>query len=540
MNKAFFAVMLVAILGSEALAAVPTNVYWDINGATAGGSGTTAAVGNWDTTTANWSTDSTGSVATQVWNNAGNNIAVFSAGTGVTAASAITVPTATPLTMAGITREEGSPTINDNAVGASPITFSDGANLAIDTGTGTLVVNAFYGTTNGVITKTGTGLFSTGLSQTTFAGKWVVNQGSLSVAGDTRLGVVPGAVVADQVTLVNGAKIRTSIANAAFTANRGITLNNGGGFDAIVAMSWAGPITGTGGLTQAGALGNVTLSNTGNNWSGDLTFTAGGTVTNGASGVIPDTAVVNTITGATYALGNFNETVKSISGSGGTVALGTGTLTLDAPNGETYSSSISGTGGGKLVKNGAGNLILSLSSGGYDGGMTLNAGKLGIGTNVALGAGTFTIGNNNSVTASASSASGRAPTPSAVVLNGNVTVDDTFTATPGTFTWPVAVPWTIKGATRTFNVNTAANNGYTVTITGAVGQDAAGRGITKTGNGILALNNAANTYSGPTQIDAGTVSLDSDGTLGDGTGNVILNGGTLNATADRTGSGLSS
>src|SRR5262249_31440378 len=121
-------------------------------------------------------------------------------------------------------------------------------------------------------------------------------------------------------------------------------------------------ITGTGALTQAGANGNVTLSNTNNNWSGDLTFTAAGMVTNGASDVIPNTAVVNLISSATYTLNNFNETVKSISGSGGTVALGTGTLTLDNPNGETYGSIITGAAGSKLVKNGSGTITLSGSS----------------------------------------------------------------------------------------------------------------------------------------------------------------------------------
>jgi fibronectin-binding autotransporter adhesin len=51
------------------------------------------------------------------------------------------------------------------------------------------------------------------------------------------------------------------------------------------------------------------------------------------------------------------------------------------------------------------------------------------------------------------------------------------------------------------------------------------------------LGNAANTYSGNTTITAGTLSVDSDATLGNGAGNVILNGGTLNSTANRTGAG---
>ena len=78
-------------------------------------------------------------------------------------------------------------------------------------------------------------------------------------------------------------------------------------------------------------------------------------------------------------------------------------------------------------------------------------------------------------------------------------------------------------------MNGTANLGFG----GFVGEDAAGRGLIKTGSGTLALQNAANSYSGSTTILAGRINLDADGTLGNGTGVLNLSGGKLNASAVR-------
>jgi len=238
-------------------------------------------------------------------------------------------PPATAITLAGIIREEGTPTFSDAAAGATPITFADGSNLAIDSGTGTLIVNAFFGTVNGTITKSGTGILSPGTSQNAFKGKWVSNAGSLSFAGDLRIGILAGAA-ADEITLNNGAKLRSSTAAVVFDVGRGITLGNsgGGGFDqaSTVTLTWNGPITGTSGgpLLQAGA-GITILTNTGNNWDGATNISAG-TLRLGAAGVIPDTSNV-TLSGGTFDLNAFAETVGTVllNNSASTIVSGTGT-----------------------------------------------------------------------------------------------------------------------------------------------------------------------------------------------------------------------
>lgn len=519
-------ILLTLILGvlSGARFSHAGTVYWDNNGNAAGAGGATPG-GNWSSTVPTWG-NSAGTATTLPW--VDGDTAVFAAGTDATGAYIATV--VNPITVAGITREEGSPTVSAGA--ANVITFASG-NLAVDSGSGTLIINAFYAPVNGVLTKTGSGILSVGTVQTSFAGKWICNAGTLSFPGDGRIGVLPGA--ADQITL-NGGRIRSSTAGAVFDASRGIVLGaNGGGFNQTVSNVWKGVISGTSGgslILDGGNNSLVEVLSGANTYDGGTLINSGSLLL-GASGVIPDTSVVTLgASGTKFDLNGFDETVKSISGTAGTIALGTRTLTINNPNGETFSSVINGTGGGNIVKNGSGKLILSASTGTYDGGLTLNAGILGIGANPGFGTGPLTI--NNSVTVAAASSGGRAPNSTSVILNGDLTSDDSFVANPGTFTWGNGTLWTIKGASRTINVNTVAG-AYTVTINGVIGQDAPGRGLTKIGNGILAFG-ALNTYSGDTTVNAGLLQINGTGTIGDGTGTLHLSGGGLNTTASRSAS----
>src|SRR5437870_13217460 len=88
MSKRLIAISVacIALCAASLHAAVK---YWDINGATAGAGGATPS-GTWDTgTTANWTTDSTGSSAATTWASA--NTAIFSAGTDATGLFTVTL-----------------------------------------------------------------------------------------------------------------------------------------------------------------------------------------------------------------------------------------------------------------------------------------------------------------------------------------------------------------------------------------------------------------------------------------------------------------
>src|SRR3954464_1357749 len=65
---------------------------WRANfGNVGGGAGGPTPNGSWDSITLNWSPSPAGNVATQVWNPAGTDVAVFSAGSHGTRADTVTV-----------------------------------------------------------------------------------------------------------------------------------------------------------------------------------------------------------------------------------------------------------------------------------------------------------------------------------------------------------------------------------------------------------------------------------------------------------------
>lgn len=77
---------------------------------------------------------------------------------------------------------------------------------------------------------------------------------------------------------------------------------------------------------------------------------------------------------------------------------------------------------------------------------------------------------------------------------------------------------------------TSAGSGYTATIDAVL---AGSTELVKVDLGTLVLN-GANTYSGGTQIQGGTISIATDGNLGAATGGLVFDGGTLLTTADLT------
>ncbi|NBP43115.1 MAG: hypothetical protein EBU65_03045, partial [Actinobacteria bacterium] len=93
---------------------------------------------------------------------------------------------------------------------------------------------------------------------------------------------------------------------------------------------------------------------------------------------------------------------------------------------------------------------------------------------------------------------------------------------------------TLKAATYSFNPGSAATD----TITAVIADGSSATAITKTGSGVTVLV-ADNTYSGITNINAGTLRISKDSNLGAVPGSttansITFNGGTLNTTADFT------
>jgi autotransporter-associated beta strand protein len=86
--------------------------------------------------------------------------------------------------------------------------------------------------------------------------------------------------------------------------------------------------------------------------------------------------------GGTFDLNGHRQTIGSLSGTGGVVALGIGKLTVGDSRNTTFGGSITGD-GGKVNKTGPGRLTLSGVST-FSGGLTINGGAVRLGVDNAL------------------------------------------------------------------------------------------------------------------------------------------------------------
>jgi autotransporter-associated beta strand protein/surface protein len=304
------------------------------------------------------------------------------------------------------------------------------------------------------------------------------------------------------------------------------------------------------------------ISATTGNWSAGATWVGGTAPVAGDDVIIASghtvtlTAAVDITTGnltvtGTLALAGFNLTAGSLSGAGNIgSASGTPLVTVGSNGSSTTYSGIFSRTGARLTKEGAGTLTLS-GANTYTGVTTISAGTLSIGAGGTIGA----ISNSSNVTNNATLTFNRA---NAYTYSGIISGTGAVTkaGSGGTTTLSGANTYsgitTISAGTLSIsndnNLGTAPAsptpghlvlNGGTLTNTAAITLDAnrgislgasggtinvifnpitysgiiAGTGaLTKEGIGSLILN-GVNTYSGATNINAGTLSL--GGTAGE-------------------------
>jgi autotransporter-associated beta strand protein len=364
----------------------------------------------------------------------------------------------------------------------------------------------------GIFEKTGSSTWT--LTSTTAAiTPWSINGGTLAISSDGNLGATTGALTFDGGAL-------QALSSLVLDPSRSINLNGGGGTfntSAGVTLSAPRPIGGHGGLTKIGA-GTMTLG-AANRYTGGTTVNGGTLALASGSGSLDPTGDL-TINDGIFDLGENVQTVRALSGSGGAIALGTGTLTTNSTSNATLASVITGAGG--LVKQGAGTLTLT-GNNLYTGGTIIADGVLQVGnggTTGSLGSGnvfnqasllfnrsdTFTVSNAISGTGSvvklgvgtmiltsANSYSG-GTIVSAGVLSGNAT------SLQGNI---------LNSASVVFDQASAGT--YAGTMSG-------GGSLTKVGAGTLVLS-GTNSYSGGTTVSAGIL----QGTTASLQGNILNN-----------------
>lgn len=534
------AAVLAGLMALHAPSALSAERYWDVNTGAANNGGT----GTWNTSSALWNSASDGVAGPFVaWNNNALDDAVFAGVAG-------TVTLGTPIVAHNLTFSVEGYTLtggNLTLAGVAPV---------ITTGPGvTTIASALAGSAG--LTKAGGGqLLLSG--NNTFQGDIAVQAGTLIAASNAALGDA-----ANRVTLGVGTIFE---ATGALGADRVVEMLAGGANDRVT-LRGAG--VGSARLTGAGTVAvrsGVTLSNAASDYTGNTVFLGGGTYSFSSVGMLGEASALGAPTDA--AKGRIR--VEAGGGLGGNVYY-TGTGNTSDRDWEFANTS---SGGNLLGNTGTGTLTLT----GDIAGVSTSASRLmfqatnadiallgslstlsdreiqfsgGTGRKVTLGGGNTYAGGTtiNSITVEAS-----------VLANfGNNSSFGTGAAAGGPSTIGLTngtLAYTglgdVSNRTFTFDGNTRlANNGAgSLILEGASNFFASGQSVdtltlggTYTGSnsfsgplsgiGNVVMDGAgswmlggANTYTGTTTVNNGTLVAGGTQAFGASTG-VIVNGGVL-------------
>ncbi len=294
------------------------------------------------------------------------------------------------------------------------------------------------------------------------------------------------------------------------------------------AQTIASTVTGSGGLMKVGT-GVLTLSNAANDYAGPTTVFGGSLTTGtgpqgnyvlsslgantlafsqGASGTyagnitgIGSVQFINTGgTPITFTLGSASDATKGVNAYGGGTTFGANPVTLRG----TTSSIVGG-----IVTQASTAIVYDQSFDGIAGSLISGGGtftKEGTGTVTLVNANTYsglTDIAGGTLSISAASNLGNASATNTIALRNNATLQGT-----GTFTLDTNRSVALSGGGGKIDVPNSIDNLAVVGVISGGATDA----LTKTGIGTLTMSGVS-TYTGPTNIDAGTLAIASTGSI---------------------------
>jgi autotransporter-associated beta strand protein len=399
----------------------------------------------------------------------------------------------------GVLRVTGTAITNLDSRTVNWATFNGGFDIA--SSSNTFTVNQDIGG-NGALSKAGTGILVLG-GANSYTGGTTVTAGTLRLAGgNDRLTPAGNLAISASTLDLGGGTHHVSGAVSLLlggTLQNGTLIADGANYD-VQAGTVNAVLGGTAGLTKSGT-GTVTLSGA-NSYSGPTSLAAGTLRLSSGADRLPISSAL-TIAGGTLDLGATVQRASATVSFQGSSTVSNGTLNksgadFDAQGG-TISALLAGTAG--LTKSGAGTVTLSAANT-YTGATTVAAGTLKL-----------------------SSGADRLPTSSALTITGG-TLD--LGATVQRASAAVSFQGSSTVSNGTLSKSGVAFDAQSGTISALLTGNA---GLTKSGDGTVTLS-AANNYSGPTILAAGTLRLSSGADRLPAASALTITGGTLDLGAN--------
>ncbi|MEQ8211049.1 MAG: autotransporter-associated beta strand repeat-containing protein [Lacipirellulaceae bacterium] len=505
-------------------------------------------------------------------------------GTTTIDAGVLRIGSSSNLGSGGIIFRGGTLNTTGTLTNSRTVTIDPGLSATFDVNSGTTLVQSggITGSSTTTINKIGDGIWNkTSADAGTFDGDIFVNEGTFAMSG-------AGDALGDstRVTVNSGATFQVfnpeNIGSLAGAGSTELFTTLRVGSDGT-STTYSGVISGAGIL---GKLGSGTFTLTGNNTNTGTTDIDAGILRLSGAGRLNDTSNIDVASGATFDLNGVSDTVDALIGSG-SITLGGGTLTVGGGNASgTFTGNI--TESGAFVKVGLGTQTLS-GSNTWDGGTQINGGTLRItgstssnlgngtiqidggtletaatmnnlkgiqlnagggtidvdtGTTFAMFAGTPITGigsltktGNGTLQLSASTNSYGGPTN----INDGTLQFINFGQLPDTTDVSIAsgATWDLNGNHDTVDSISGAGNillgggdltvdqvGGATIFSGIISETG---GLIKDGTHTLILA-GANTYTGPTTINEGILSISGNSNLGDSLGDISIDSGTLQIT----------